>query len=448
MWKNGLARGLHREAQHAGVLSHRSEAMYRTKKTLVLVLSAICASGALAANPPARIVESQQVSPLRAISPADEAALSRAALKALHRIADARAAIARKDAPAARRALRQADTLLDIIQADLPTVQVRDQIRVAQSKLKYDETTVVEPDLVPIYASLDAIEDFAAVPQARAHLDQARAKLKTGDKSGASRELDAVDVALLYQEADLPLAATRGFVRAAESELSRGNLKYADAHLRAAEDNVVTYTAFVDEPIVAARANLARAQRNYVAGRLDAARADLGLAIGQLDRATARADASVKQDAADLARDAHALASKLDSHAKTDAHAAGRDLALLWHRTRALADRAMDYTAVGWKRLQVHNPIERSLIEARLHARYAEIDAGLGENPSRASTDLAETYRYLEEARDAQTVAPQTKQAVIALMKQLDAMRQPGMTPDAATIAALPTGIAGILRSL
>ena len=422
--------------------------MNRPNVPLVLALSALLTGSALAANPPARIVETQQVTPLRAISPADEAALSRAALKTLQRIADARAAIVRKDAPAARLALRQADTLLDLIQAGLPTAQVREQIRVAQSKLKYDETKVVEPDLVPIYASLDAIEDFAAVPQARAHLDQARAKLKTGDKPGAQRELEAVDAALLYQEADLPLAATRGFVRAAESELSRGNLTLADAHLKAAEANVVTYTAFVDEPIVAARANLARAQRDYAAGRLDAAKAELDRAVVQIDRAAARADASVKQDAADLARDAHALAAKLDQHGKAGMQGTARDFSLLWHRTRALAERAMDYTAAGWDRVETRNPVERSLIEAQLHARYAGIDAGLGENPARAANDLAETYRYLEEARDAQTVAPQTKRAVIALMKQLDAIRQPGKTPDAAAIAALHTGIAGALHSL
>lgn len=422
--------------------------MNRSHAPLVLALSGLIAGGALAANPPARIVENQQVTPLRAISPADEAALSRAAMKTLNHIGSARAAIARQDVKGARAALAQADTLLDIIQAGLPTAQVRDQIRVAQSRLKYDETKVVEPDLVPIYASLDAIEDFAAVPQARAHLDQAQAKLKTGDKSGAARELDAVDAALLYQEADLPLAATRGFVRAAESELARGNLARADAHLKAAEDNVVTYTAFVDEPIIAARANLARAQRNYVAGKLDAARADLGRAVTQLDRATARADASVKQDAADLARDARSLSGKLDSDARTDAHATGRDLSLLWHRTRALADRAMDYTAVGWKRLQAHKPVERYLIEARLHARYAEIDAGPGENPARAATDLAETYRYLQAANGVKDLAPRTRQTVEALLQQIDTMRQPGRTPDAAQLAALQSGIAGALRSL
>ena len=422
--------------------------MNRPNAPLVLALSALISGGALAANPPARIVENQQVTPLRAISPADEAALSRAALKTLHHIGSARAALARKDASAARAELRQADTLLDIIQAGLPTAQVRDQIRVAQSKLKYDDTQVVEPDLVPIYSSLDAIEDFAAVPQARAHLDQARAKLKTGDKPGAVRELDAVDAALLYQEADLPLAATRGFVRAAESELARNQPQLADAHLKAAEDNVVTYTAFVDEPIVAARASLARAQRNYVAGRLDAARVDLGRAVTQLDRATARADASVKQNAADLARDARSLGTRLDSHAQVDAHATRRDFSLLWHRTRALADRAMDYTAVGWNRLKTHNPVERNLIEARLYARYAEIDAGLGENPARAATDLAETYRHLQEANGAKDLAPHTRQAVEALLQQIDTMRQPGRVPDAAQIAALQGGIAGALRTL
>jgi cytochrome c556 len=422
--------------------------MYRTKKTLVLVLSAICASGALAANPPARIVDRTEVVPQRSITQADAAALSRAAMKTLDRIGAARTALAHKDAKAARDDLRQADTLLDIIQAGLPTAQVREQIRVAQSKLKYEDTKTIEPDLVPIYSSLDAIEDFAAVPQARAHLDQARARLKTGDKPGAQRELDAVDAALLYQEADLPLAATRGFVRAAEGELARGKPQRADAHLKAAEDNVVVYTAFVDEPILSVRANLARAQRNYVAGRLEAAKADLGRAVEQLDRAAQRADASVKKDIDALGQDARSLAGRMDTHAAKDSHAAGRDLSLLWHRTRALADRTIDYTAVGWKRLREHKPVERSLIEARLHARYAEIDAGVGENPARAGQDLAEAYRYLEEARDTPHVAPAFRDKVAALMHRIDAQRQPGKAPDPLALRSLNAGIADALRSL
>lgn len=422
--------------------------MNRRQTPLVIALSVLLAGSALAANPPARIVEQESVTPLRAISPADEAALSRAALKTLNRIHDARTALASKNVSAARSALRQADSLLDIIHAALPTAQVRDQIRVAQSKLQYDDTKVIEPNLVPIYTSLDAIEDFAAVPRARAHLDQARAKLSAGDKPGAARELDAVDAALVYQEADLPLAATRGFVRAAEREIARGNLKLADSHLKDAEDNVVTYTAFVDEPIVAARANLARAQRNYVAGRLDAAKAELGRAVTQLDRAAARADASVKQDVSDLARDARTLTGRLDHRAEADVHSADRDLSLLWHRSRALADRAMDYTAVGWNRMHPHPPLEAHLIEARLHARYAEIDAGLGNNPARAATDLAETRRYLQEARGTPGISPAARQSVEAILHQLDAMRQPGKTPDAAALAALQSSIAGVLRSL
>lgn len=422
--------------------------MNRRPVPLALALSVVLAGQALAATPPARIVEQQSVTPLRAISAADEAALSRTALKTLNRIHDARTALGNRNLPAARTALRQAESLLDIIQATLPTAQVRDQIRVAQSKLKYDDTQVIEPDLVPIYSSLDAIEDFAAVPQARAHLDQARAKLKTGDKPGAARELDAVDAALLYQEADLPLAATRGFVRAAESELARGNATLADAHLKAAEDNVVTYTAFVDEPILAARASLARAQRQVVAGRLDAAKTDLGRAVDQLDRATQRADSRVKQDMANLAQDARTLVGKLDTAAHSDTRGADRDLSLLWHRTRALADRAMDYTAAGWKRLRTHEPIKESLIEARLHARYAEIDAGLGNNPARAATDLAETRRYLEEARGTPGISPVARQTVETIVQQLDTLRQPGKTPDRAALAALQNQIAGALRTL
>ncbi|MFZ5574711.1 MAG: YfdX family protein [Pseudomonadota bacterium] len=420
--------------------------MNASLKPVVLLLTAALSSSqfAWAAAPDSRISEDITVTPGRAISRADEAAISRVALRTMNRIADARAAIARKDEAAAREQLRQADTLLDIIEAALPTTRVRDQIRLAQSKLQYDQTSEVRPDLVPIYSALDEIEDFANAPVARAHLDHAQAKLKAGDAAGAKTELEAVDAALLYQEVDLPLAATRRFVHAAQAELARGNLKLAGDHLRAAQDNVVYYTAFVDEPLVPAKANLARAQANLKAGRVDAARADVQRAVAQLDRAAARADANVKADVQALQKDAQALERKIGQGGDK----AESDAALLWNRTRALAERAMDYTATGWSRLRAGSELKKSLIEAKLHARYADIDAFVGSDPARAQTDLGEVARYLEQARGVKEIAPDTAQRIGDLQQSLAAMRQPGKPLDHADLDALTLRIGQTLRSL
>lgn len=414
-------------------------------KPVVLLLTAALASSSLAwAAPDSRITEDLTVTPGRAISRADEAAISRAAMKVLRRIGDARAAIARKDETAAREQLRLADTLLDIIQAALPTTRVRDQIRVAESKLQYDQTREVQPDLVPVYASLDEIADFANAPVARAHLDAAQARLKSGDAKGAKTELEAVDAALLYEEVDLPIAATRQFIHTAQAELARGNLKLAADHLMAAQDNVVHYTAFVDEPLVPAKANLARAQANLKAGRMDAARADVQRAIAQLDQAASRADAKVKADVQALAQDARALDQKIAQGGKD----AGRDADLLWGRTRALTDRAADYVATGWARLRAGSELKKSMIEARLHARYADVDAFVGNDAARAQRDLAEVARYLQQAHDVKEIAPDTAQRIAGLQQQLAAMRQPGQALDRPALQALTTAIGQTLRSL
>lgn len=417
-------------------------------KPLALLLTAALASSQLAwaSAPDSRISEDVTVTPGRAISRADEAALSRAAARVLDRIGAARAALSRQDEAAARDLLGQAGTLLDIINAALPTANVRDQIQLADSKLKYDQTDQVRPDLVPLDAALNEVEDFARAPARPVQADRSDggAKASSQAQANAGKDIEAVDAALLYEETDLPLSVTRTFVLSAQDALSKHDLKRADMLLRAAQDHVVTNSIVVDEPLVPAKANLARADANMKAGRLDAARADLKRAIGQLDRAAKRTEGSAQSDVQALLDDARALDRKLDQ----DGQASEREFSMLWHRAHALADRAMDYTDVGWARMRAGSELKQSLIEAKLQARYADADAFVGGNATKAQNDLGEVQRYLEQARDVKEIAPETVQRIDAMQQQLASLRAPGKQIDRDALRALTQDLSQTIQSL
>lgn len=164
------------------------------------------------------------MSPLRQITPQDEATISSTAVKALRHIADARGALLgdKPDSEKAGAQLGQAEKLLDIIQAALPTSEIKDRIWVAKKHLEYEDTREVLPDLVPIYASLEELVDFVPSARARTHLDKAKQALEKGDKPEAVEQLQAADDAMLYMEADLPLSSTRHLVEQATAALSKG----------------------------------------------------------------------------------------------------------------------------------------------------------------------------------------------------------------------------------
>ncbi len=118
------------------------------------------------------IQEKVTITPGKTISTADESAISSAAVKVLRHIATARGAIHDNDLEQAQADLKQARELIDIIKASLPTAKVKDHIWVAKEHLDYKSTEDVIPDLIPIYAELDNIEDLVPVEQAKKHRNQ------------------------------------------------------------------------------------------------------------------------------------------------------------------------------------------------------------------------------------------------------------------------------------
>jgi hypothetical protein len=380
--------------------------------TMALPLSYAKASNARASS----VQEKITYSPGRSISPQEEQVISDAGTKVLRHIAQARADIHNKELESARTQLGRANTLLDIIQASLPTTKIKDRIWVAKKHLEYEDTQEVMPDLVPIYVSLNEVVDFMPIKEAKAHLDKAKRHLKKGDKKAAVTELDATDASLMYTEIDLPFNTTRRLVANAVAFLDKSDTKAADKSLKTAEDNVAQMTVGIAEPLVPAKSALWRASRDYAKGTYDSAKRELDAAIGYLEQSAASTDMFVHEEAGKLLTQARALEGKIDKGGDTTKSL----LDNLWQRTEALADRAMHYISTGWSRLRNSDTVKSDLIEAKVKVDFARIDQINAKDAPQATADLKQAVDYLVKAsRQVSEESPQ-KVEIRKLTNEID----------------------------
>lgn len=347
---------------------------------------------ALGAETP--VLQQIAVVPSPALSIEQQNRLSDIAVKALHQIAAARGAIAKRDARSANQALDNASALLNTLQTSLPTARVTDRIWIAQKHLEYEDSARVLPDLVPIYADLHALQDFIPVQQAQAHLDEARNHLQQGQKQPAADALRATDAALIYAEADLPLAHTRRAVDTARLALDKHDWQRADSALKNAEDGVVFMSVSVDEPLAAGRQSLLQTTRLLAAGETAKARVELQRARGYLQHAAQTTDSVAKTETNKLLQDANHLDTRIQNR---DTNVV-RDAQTLWYRTAALAERSSAYLGDAWARVMHDQPVKSRLIEARLMLRYAAIDQFTARQPAAAETALASAQSDLGQA--------------------------------------------------
>lgn len=341
----------------------------------------------------AAIQEQVVVRPEKSITPQEEAVISSAGAKVLRHIAQARADIHNKDIEGAKTALGQAEKLLDIIQASLPTTKIKDQIWVAKKHLEYEDTQEVLPDLIPIYASLDELVDIMPVDAAKKHLDQAKEQLKSGDNGNASKALEATATALQYTEVDLPLDTTRQLVSRAKTDLDKGKAEDAANALKSAEDNVIFMSAAIEQPLFTAKALLWQTVLDLDAANKDLARSDLKGAIGYLEIAGQSANKSTRDAATQILAPARDLLKDLDSGVDIGARARR-----LWEHAQALAERDVEYLATGWARYRSGSPLKSDLIEARLHLANARIDLFTGHEPRKAGEELESARQWLDKA--------------------------------------------------
>ncbi|TCJ13424.1 YfdX family protein [Parasulfuritortus cantonensis] len=369
-------------------------------RPLVIALAATLAAGPAAYAAESQLHEEVTSTPGRGISRADEDMVSSAAGKVLNHIARARDALRKKDAEQAGNELRQASTLMDIIDRVAPTTVIKDRMWTNDHKLSYEDTQEVHPAAVPVYSVLDertlvddvAMPGKAAEPAAKSERTLKAPVAKT--EAGKRLEPEAADVMVYYEELDLPLRSTRHFIAAAQSELGRNRLNEADQALRAAQDSVDFVGLFLPEPLLAARDNLARAHEHYSAGKVPEAKEDVDTAIAQLEDAKRAADPDSQADVGKLLDDAKSLRGRIE---RGETSLAG-DIKGLWHHTEALADRAMESTAVGWAKLRHHGQVRADLIEAKRYVVYADVDGNVDRAPERAHSDLTKARDFLDKA--------------------------------------------------
>lgn len=352
----------------------------------VLIISQTAFAEALAAQQP-NLHEEIITTPGRSITPADESLLSASAGKVLHHVALARDALRKKEAERAKQELKQAEALLDIIQSMLPTTFVQDRIWTADNKLQYENKTEVALSRVPISASLDERIEVGQVKLAKAKGDPA-------SKEHANDEAEVESAILYFEEVDLPLNAIRHFVASALVNLGQNRISAADQALRSAQDSVDFIAISVPTPLLAARVNLERAHAHFSAGNAADAKADVNRAIEQLNAEERQVAPETKADVQKLLADAKLLQTRLDQGGPT----LGNEMNSLWHRTRALAERAKEFTAFGWAKLRTNGALRGDLIEAKRFVSYADIDANVANNPAQARLDLQQANDWLSKA--------------------------------------------------
>lgn len=358
------------------------------------ILIALLGATAISAPLQAAIQEKVSVSAPNTLTPTQEHAVTSAAAKVMRHVAQARADISKKDTSAAKEQLNKADTLLNIIEASLPTAVVKDRIWVAKKHLEYEDSQQVIPDLIPIYSSLDELLDYMPVSQAKQHLDKAKAQLDKNNKEQAAQELQATDAALLYTQIDMPLSATRQQVAAARTALSKGQLKDADKALKTAEDNVIVMSVDVDEPLIKANASIWRSGRDYAAGAYEKASAGIQQSINYLQQAAKSGDKTTRLEAEKLIKQTQGLESMIQERSADT----GAALHSLWQRTQALSERSLAFLSTGVSRLSAASEIKADLIEAKLHLAYADIDRFTAKDTRQAQEELKQADKYLGQA--------------------------------------------------
>ena len=339
----------------------------------------------------APVVQQISTAPSPALSIEQQHRLSDIAVKALQQIAAAREDIAQRNAASAHQALDNAGNLLASLQTSLPVTRVSDHVWNAQKNPEYDNSARVLPDLIPIYADLHTLQDFIPEQQDPA---QTRSRPQQGLKQPGTNELRATDAALIYAEADLPLAHTRRAVDTARHALDQQNWQRADHALKNAEDGVVFMSVSVNEPFAAGRQSLLQTTRLLAAGETAKARLELQRARSYLRHAAQTTDNVAKADANQLLQDAD----QLDAHIQNNDANRVNDAQTLWYRTAALAERSSAYLGNEWASVIHDQPIKSRLIEARLTLRDAAIDQFTAHQPVAAGKALARAQSYLNQA--------------------------------------------------
>lgn len=363
------------------------------RKPLVILMAVAMAASPLAVPfaQAATIEESVSVQPPHPLTPKEGAAVSSAAAQVLQHVAAARARLAKKDSKGAGEELNQAEKLLEIIQAAVPTTVVKDRIKVPKKGLEYENSRAEQPDLIPLYSSLEEVAEFMPLKTIKS-VQGAQANARKPEAKSAKAE-EQTDATVRYLEVDLPLHASRRLVDAAKNELAKGKVAEADQSLKALEQGVVYVSVAIEQPLYVARNLMGQAVQDLDAGKKDLSRNELQAAIMQMELAEKSPDRYTREGAQILLKDARALQSDMNAGKDVSARMRG-----LWQHTEAYAERAMEYLRTSWTGMRNVSPFKDKLIEAKRFLSDAEIDLFVGREPAKSRQDLKKSLGYLDEA--------------------------------------------------
>jgi len=378
--------------------------------TLALVSAGLVAvsNGASASM----LQEETSITPGRTITPADETILSDAAIKVLGHMKDARDDLEalKPDTASAKKELVQADKLLAVMMAAMPTERIRHHIWTTDKNVQtedYVDEREVSRDVVPLNTSVDELVSYDTPAKT--------ANASTGKGQDTAQAEEADTGALSVTETAVPLHALRHRIWAARSALDKADAKTALSVLNGVSDDLMTLSVAMDDPISVARVALERSAFNLDAGSPAMARADLSEAANALAQASQQGDDISRAEAAKLLTDVRAMDASLAQDNATDpgkmtsqsqAQIQPRMQGMV-QRMEALSHRAIDQVANGWRQQRDPWPGRDELIDAKLYLAFAGMDYFHADDKAAAQVDLAQAKGYLDAA--ANKAAPDFK---------------------------------------
>ena len=220
-----------------------------------------------------RIVAEVETAADIALTPQEESALSLTAGRILVHVDRARQAVAKQDQKGARAELDQARTLINIIEAAMPTYTVSTEITAGD--LSYSSKDQVQPLMVDVFAELHQVAVLSPITAA---------KREAGEQAGGAGLPVMTEAGLRQTRTTLNVALAEAGVAAAEQAVRASNWDVADRALRGVQAGVIYHTVEVDLPLVRARTNLILARDALETGFVEGAKAALRVASDALER--------------------------------------------------------------------------------------------------------------------------------------------------------------------
>jgi hypothetical protein len=173
--------------------------------------------------------------------------MSEEGLTAVRHIQLARIALNDGYTEQSKKLLTQAKDLLGKIKTSDKPVTVATEVKVGSKEVS-DAKKKVTPDLIPILAELQVVEDYTQNPTKAKAVDKAKEHLSKSERDKAIETLKLAEVGLVSRDLSMPLADTIGEVDQALKLIDSNELYKANLELKKISDGLVSDTTVLVEP--------------------------------------------------------------------------------------------------------------------------------------------------------------------------------------------------------